>query len=443
MRNFPLSRAVKAFATMKTGLALLAVIIVLAVAGTLIPQERDIHAAGPVLSFLYHTVGLGDLYHSWWFSSLLLLLCLNVAVCSAVRLPALWRDTFAPPVWPDAIAWQRECPLAAPPAEAAALLKKSLSQGGFRVWDMGQGRIYARKGRAAPWGTFLVHASILLIALGGLYGSLAGFRYAVTLAPGETVAIGTGSHPGVGRPFEIRLRGFTTELYPDGRVSDWISSLSVVRDGAELASQDIKVNHPLSFQGISFYQASYTTLYDAERRREGKPQGTVRAGEKQPIILDEHQGIAVIPLKYLPDFDPRQPHVSRSAEPLNPHVICALYSDGRPLGMNAFPLGKSITFPGYDTELIFRAVIQASGLDVKYDPGLPLVFAGFAVMSAAFFLSLYPRRRVVFAVITPAGAQSAVAIAIFGKSPLLAEELARLCAALTSAEDKQTPEEAR
>lgn len=432
MRDFPLSRAVTAFATMRAGLALLAIIIVLAVAGTLIPQERDIHAAGPVLSFLYHTVGLGDLYHSWWFSSLLLLLCLNVAVCSAIRLPALWRDTFAPPAWPEAVAWQRKCSLAVPPAEAADILKTSLAREGFRVWDIGQGRIYARKGRIAPWGTFLVHASILLIALGGFYGSLAGFRYAVTLAPGEAVTIGDRNHPGVGQPFEIRLQKFTTELYPDGRVSDWISSLSVIRDGAEIANQDVKVNHPLSFQSISFYQASYATLYDAERRREGKPAGTVRAGEKQPIILDEQQGVAVIPLKYLPDFDPRQPLVSRSPEPLNPYVVCALYSGGRPLGMNAFPLGKPITFPGSQTELIFRTVIDASGLDVKYDPGLPLVFAGFAVMSAAFFLSLYPRRRVVCAEITPAGGQTVIAIAMFGKSPLLAEELSRLCRTLAA-----------
>lgn len=434
MRDFPLSRAFKAFATMRAGLALLAVIIVLAVAGTLIPQERDIHIAGPVLRFLYHTVGLGDLYHSWWFSSLLFLLCLNVAVCSATRLPALWRETFNSPAWPGAIAWQRECSLALPPAEAADILKTSLAREGFRVWDIGQGRVYARKGQLAPWGTFLVHASILIIALGGFYGSLAGFRYSVTLTPGEAVTIGDRNHPGVGLPFELRLHKFTTELYPDGQVSDWVSSLSVVMGGAEMANQDVRVNHPLSFRGVSFYQASYATLYETELRTAGRAGGTVRAEERQPVILDEQQGIAVVPLKYLPDFDPRQPLVSRSPEPLNPHIVCALYSGGRPLGMNAFPLGKPLTFPGSQTELIFRAVTQASGLEVKHDPGLPLVFAGFAVMSAAFFLSLYPRRRVVFAEITPAGGQATVAIAIFGKSPLLAGELSRLCGALMSPE---------
>ncbi len=443
MRYITASRAVKAFATMKTGLVLLAVIIVLAVAGTLIPQERDIHAAGPVLHFLYHTVGLGDLYHSWWFSSLLFLLCLNVAVCSAVRLPALWRDTFALPVWPDAIAWQRECPVAAPPAAAAALLKTILARKGFRVWDIGSGRIFARKGRVAPWGTFLVHVSILLIALGALYGSLAGFRYSLTLAPGETAVIGNQIHPGVGRPFELRLNAFTTELYPDGQVSDWVSSLSVIRDGAELAAQDIKVNHPLAFQGVSVYQASYFTRYETELRLNGQAVRTISVEEKRPLVLDEQKGVAVIPLKYIPDFDPARPMVSRSAEPLNPHVVGALYRGGRPLGMNAFPLGKPITFPGNDAELVFRAAIQASGLDVKYDPGLPLVFAGFAIMSVAFFFSLYPRRRVALAAITPVGVQSAVAIAVFGKSPLLAEELAQLCASLTSAGDKQDPKEAR
>jgi hypothetical protein len=40
---------------------LLAIIIVLAVAGTIIPQEREIDA-GPVLHFFYHTLELGSLY---------------------------------------------------------------------------------------------------------------------------------------------------------------------------------------------------------------------------------------------------------------------------------------------------------------------------------------------------------------------------------------------
>ncbi len=433
MLHRPVGRAVKRFSTMRVGLTLLAVIIVLAVTGTLIPQERDIHAAGPVLKFLYNTVGLGNLYHSWWFGALLFLLCLNVACCTAIRLPALWRETFVPPTWLADFVPQRQCRVAATPEETTARLRGALVSAGFRIWAAGEGCLYARKGMVAPWGTFLVHVSILLIALGGFYGSTAGFQYSIQLAPGEAVAIGSGNHPGVGRPFGLRLDAFDTEFYSNGQVSDWISSVTVVQGGRDILSQAVKVNHPLSYQGVSFYQASYASLYALELRSEGGTVRSVRAGEKQPLIIDERMGIAVVPLKYLPDFDPRQPMVSRTTKPDNPHVVFAAYSGGRPLGMNAVKLGEPLKFPGTTVELVFRSVRESSGLDVKYDPGLPLVFAGFAVMAAAFFLSLYPRRRVIQAEVTPDGSLAKLAISLHGRSPLLADELTALCETVAGA----------
>jgi len=418
---------IRAFATMRMGLTLLAIIIVLSAVGTLIPQERDISAAGPVLHFFYHTLGFGNLYHSWWFGSLLFFLCLNIACCSLSRLPVLWRDTFAPPVWPAAMSWQRECRLALPPDEVAQRMRQRLKQSGFRVWDIGTDRLYARKGQLAPWGTFLIHASILIIALGSFYGSMAGFQYSVLLAPGDSVTIGAGSYPAPGCPFELRLNTFTTELYPNGQVSDWVSNLTVTRIGEDVLSQDVKVNHPFSYQGVSFYQASYSNLYEITQQATGHNARKLRLEEKQPIILDDRLGIAVVPLKYLPDFDPKRPMVSRSAQPLNPHVIYMAYSGGRPLGMNAVAIGNPLSIPGSPIELVFSAVQEASGLDVKHDPGLPLVFTGFSIMGAAFFLSLLPHRRVIWAEIRPNAESTLLVVTISGRSQLLTEELSLLC----------------
>lgn len=430
VKNIFQNKSLSAFATMRTGLTLLALVICLSVIGTLIPQEREIAAAGPVLRCFYATLGFGDLYHSRWFSALLFLLCLNVACCSLSRLPALWRETFAPPRWPEAAGWQREYRLAMPADQAGRLMKQCLEHRGFRVWDLGGNRLYARKGQLAPWGTVLVHASILIIALGALYGSLSGFRYSIRLAPGEAVTIGTGAHRGIGPPFELRLNGFTTEYYPNGQVSDWISDLAVARSGEDLLRRQVRVNHPLSYQDMSFYQMSYASLYEVEQRDAGRSRRKNRVEEKQPVILDERQGIAVVPLKYLPDFDPRRPMVSRSARPLNPHVVYGVYDGGRPVGMNAIPVGKPLTFPGAPGELVFSAVTEATVLDVKHDPGLPLVFTGFAAMGGAFFLSLCPRRRVVWAAATQDGDSAVLTAAMGRRSHLLTEELSRLCQSL-------------
>lgn len=318
---------------------------------------------------------------------------------------------------------------------ALASIRQGLEKTGFRTWDSQPNRIYARKGQIAPWGTLLVHISVLFIASGAFYGSINGFRYTLQLAPGETVVIGSRDYPGSGRSFSLALKNFATERYPNGQVSDWISSLEIIQDGKTMAAQDVKVNHPLSYQGISFYQSSYTNVYNARVRLSGLPDQTVQLQEKQPYILDDQQGIAVMPVRYLPDFDPHNPMVSRSVNPVNPHIIYLAYAGGQPLGMNAIPMEKTISLPGSPLEIIFHSVQEASGLEVKYDPGMPVVFSGFILMSLAFFASLYPQRRTVYAEIRPAGNTVLLSIAMFGKTQFPEEELQVICQSIMIEEE--------
>ena len=89
------------FTSMNTGIALLLLIAAFAVVGTLIPQERSVSSASPLVQMLYQTVGLGDLYHAWWFRGLLGLLSLNVLACMVRQFPALWRRTSLQEPWPS------------------------------------------------------------------------------------------------------------------------------------------------------------------------------------------------------------------------------------------------------------------------------------------------------------------------------------------------------
>ncbi|MBP1763973.1 MAG: ccsB [Firmicutes bacterium] len=443
MENKSLHHILRIFISMKTALFLLAVIILCSIAGTIIPQERTVTTAGPVFRFLYYTLNFGDIYHSSWFSFLLFCLCLNLAVCSFSRLPTLWKATFSQPVWPNPIGWQQEIRMNTSCETALATIRLSLEKAGFRTQNSQSNRIYARKGQIAPWGTLLVHISVLLIASGAFYGSVNGFRYTIQLTPGETVVIGSSDYPGAGQSFSLALKNFATERYSNGQVSDWISSLEIIQDGKTTAAQDVKVNHPLSYQGISFYQSSYTNVYQARLRFSGLPDQTIQLQEKQPYILDDQQGIAVMPVRYLPDFDPQNPMVSRSPNPVNPHIIYLTYAGGRPLGMNAIPMEKTISLPGSPLEFIFHSVQEASGLEVKYDPGLPVVFSGFILMSLAFFASLYPQRRTVYVEIRPNGNTALLSIAMFGKTQLPEEELQVICQSIMSEEENRSARGAR
>lgn len=40
-------------------------------------------------------------------------------------------------------------------------------------------------------------------------------------------------------------------------IKDYKSNLTIIEDAKEILTKTIEVNHPLSYKGMSFYQASY------------------------------------------------------------------------------------------------------------------------------------------------------------------------------------------
>jgi cytochrome c biogenesis protein len=56
-------------------------------------RDAYLHAFGAFRYQLLSTLGIFDMYHSWWFQGLLLLLTLNIVVCSIDRLQS-WKLIF-------------------------------------------------------------------------------------------------------------------------------------------------------------------------------------------------------------------------------------------------------------------------------------------------------------------------------------------------------------
>ena len=80
----------KTFASVKLTIALLLTLAATSVVGTLIPQNEEptayLQALGEFLYRLFALFGLFDMYHCWWFRTLILLLVINIVVCSIERL---------------------------------------------------------------------------------------------------------------------------------------------------------------------------------------------------------------------------------------------------------------------------------------------------------------------------------------------------------------------
>lgn len=376
------------FTSMRTGIVLLLLVAGAAVIGTFLPQGREVTQTSPLVWFLYHAVGLGDVYHAWWFQGLLGLLCSNIIACVWQRFPVLWRRTWLGEPWPKIDSHVPQARLGTQ-AHAIAAVEAVLNEQGCswqRRQQEEQVAWLAYRHRWAPWGTFLAHISVLLIVLGGLYGNLGGFQKELSLIVGESKLLDHAWGEATG--LELELADFRTEYYANGQVSDWISELVVRREGQELARQAIKVNHPLEVAGIHFYQAFYGQMIET-RLASGE---TRLLEEKQIWVLDQERQTAVQAMRYIPDFDPDHPMTSRSQERRNPYVLYVLYEGGRQSAWGAAPIGQAVAFAGGET-VSFTTVYPFSGLQIKYDPGLPLVWSGFFCMSLGFFLGLYGKAR--------------------------------------------------
>jgi cytochrome c biogenesis protein len=270
----PLNRIWRFFTSVKLTVVLLLTLAATSVIGTLIPQNKNPmeyqQAFGDFLYRLFDVLGLFDMYHSWWFQLLMLLLTINVVVCSVDRLTSSWKIIFVknPRFNLDRFKNNKNRVLAndsRAPAEirktAEPLLKRKYSY--HRLEEDSDGFvIFAEKWRWTRLGVYIVHTSVVLMLIGGLIGSIFGFEGFVNIPERESVGSirllnGEQSLP---LPFEIQNDDFSVTFYESGMPKEFRSSLRIIEQGQTVMQKDIVVNDPLRYRGVNIFQSSYGEL---------------------------------------------------------------------------------------------------------------------------------------------------------------------------------------
>src|SRR5215470_5411426 len=258
-------------AAIKTGVILLILVVIFSAVGTVVLQRpttdpEDIQAAYSSQALrILDSVGLTDVFHAWWFVTLMLLVSMSIIAASIERFPNSWRFYSRPYKYPDA-GFRRvlhpQKQLAIEDEETGLVAaERALHKMGFqpeRVVKEDHFSIFAERNRISEMAVYIVHASLLLIFFGGIVDALWGWRGNVNLTKGEQsniIAMQNGT-PTV-LPFAVRCDGAGQENYADGSPKKWWSQLAVVKDGREVQRKQIAVNDPLVYGGVRFYQASY------------------------------------------------------------------------------------------------------------------------------------------------------------------------------------------
>ncbi len=393
--------------SLKLVVLLLLILSALSIAGTVIEQNKPLQEYyrfyQPGTVALFSKLGLFDMYHSWWFVACLSLLALNITACTmdryrgimaGMRKRNLILDEKLSKSLQNLTTIRYALPLDAVEKRMAALAGKEFpGKPVITSAEEGGRHYFFEKGKYSRLSFFLTHLSILIIFLGALVGSFFGYKGYVNIFEGETISqVETRSGKIEYLNFQVQCNTFHAEFYPSGAPMDYRSDLSIIQNGKEVIRKTIRVNDPLTFEGVTFYQSSYGGQPDQVAidvvNRDGSVKGTVTAPFGQrvdiPGVADQVEAADYQEHLRMPDGS----------------------EGGRAIGLNVYPAKGSpvglwllVDHPEYDKQrggdTYFRVrdlkLKKYTGLQVNRDPGEILVWLGSILLIAgimiAFFIS--------------------------------------------------------
>jgi cytochrome c biogenesis protein len=229
------------FASIKLAMFLFIVLAMTATIGTVIQQgerpETYIKEYGEHAYQWFIRLGLTDVYHTWWFTSLLGLLCVNSLTCFYQRFPGVWRSMKQDKVnvtlpFIKNLKQATEFSIAASKETVAEGLVGLLAEKGYRVLaknDPQEVTLYATKGIMGRVGAHMAHLSATVIVLGGLIGSYYGFQEFGVCLEGQAYHIPKGN-------FDLHVDKFWIDYHENGSVKSYNSTLTVLEQGQKMAT---------------------------------------------------------------------------------------------------------------------------------------------------------------------------------------------------------------
>jgi cytochrome c biogenesis protein len=417
----------ESLASVKLAIIIFALISITSIVGTVLEQRADparniqilakifSESLAPGLYSFFDKLGFMDMYHSWWFTGLLVLFSINLVICSLDRLPRIWKLAKEPlgPLPEEKLkkfVISREFVLKGKPDNVKSSVADAMKSTRFRFHEIKEEKgyqVFSQKGNYTRLGIYLTHFSILFILIGVVIGVRFGFSGFLNLPEGavSNVAI-SNTEKEIPLGFEIRCDTFEVDFYEMSDMpKEYRSWLTIFKDGREVLKKTIAVNDPLTYEGITFYQASYGLIPEGMNRgififnvvsKDGKSTMlNLRFGDTFQIPGTNISGKIV-------NFSPalrldEHGHASTYANMMNnPAVYIDLSESGKQTA-SAWLLKRhpeTWQLPdGNKIEFLDLWGVEYTGLQVRKDPGVWVVYLGCIAMSLGLFIAFFMSHR--------------------------------------------------
>ncbi len=378
--------------SLKIAILLLLLIAISCAIGTIIPQQEsnqfyyDSFNDKPFLGIIGGKIllylGFDHIYTSFWFLLLLIWLGIALSVCSFRRqLPMLksalnWID-YKSPRQIAKLAISKTIK-AKNPSESLEKITINFKNQGWNI-NKKEGRIAARKGAIGRVGPILIHLGMILLMIGATYGSLTGQNFEKFLAPGRSIDLLDRNKD---NKLTIELKKFQIERDPQGRAEQYRSVVKIIEKDGDNLEKEISVNYPLRYKGLTIYQADWS-LAAITIQVDDSPKLQI------PITsipeLGEQVWGTVIPTK-INGEDSILLTVNSELGPVMVYNNNGTKISSLSINKEAKEIKGSL--------LKIINIIPSSGLLLKRDPGVPLVYTSFTIILIGGFLSIISTKNI-------------------------------------------------
>lgn len=358
------------------------------------------------LTGVYNFLGLFDVFHSPVFIFLGSLLIVSITVCSLKRWPSLIKISRGAE-GADALrlldkghATRVISRLSA--ADSFTATKQFFLVRNYRLRHQSTDKVelvLADKNRFAPWGTYAIHLSLILLIAGYLVGSYSGYSNdSFIVAEGETREIGAPYN------LSIHLESFEDEYYPTGTPKDYRAQVQLLSSGQVVKEGLIRVNYPMEYDDLRIYQSFFgsavkvkvadTTGAEVFNGTVALANGFAAEGfQRFSGTLDlKEQSLFVYLIAPTAGGDPVIP-----ADSIRLEFYDGPQPEGQFIDFLNIPIGQNSVFHG----LVFfpEEMIQFSGFQIREDPGLGLVWTALTLFMLGLASVFYfPHRQIIVSV---------------------------------------------
>ena len=253
--------------------------------------------------------------------------------------------------------------------------------------------LYSEKGRFSRLGVYITHLSLLIILIGGLIGFQFGFKGFVNILEGETVdqVYERDEDREIAKPlsFSVRCDDFNITYYDlpgrkEKHVKEYTSIVTILNNGKEVLKGSVRVNHPLRYKGLAFYQANYGAIHDVTLGIQWKGKK-----EKASFKILEGNTVPIPNTNYLIRVLKYEHEVHNFGEGAQV-VLFKPNQEPRPFWLlKAFPKFDEQRKDEFILTVEEVAEKEYTGLSVTKDPGVWVVWIGCGLMIFGLIVSFF------------------------------------------------------